>query len=294
MYLLYKNQGESCAEALERLKKLLESGGNPDIATKSMTYAGRLDPLASGVLPILVGDEIDRKNEILELPKTYEFEVVYGISTDTYDQLGIIVPGQEVLSWPTLIFDKELDTTCADMNMNLLDTLNARFKQLKGKVTLAYPFFSSKPIEGIPLFQYVKDHGIEATLPKLPKRGAEIYEIEILKVGNISADELAKESVSLAKKVKGDFRQDEIIASWQKNIAGIKEKTGTASMEHEVWKVRMTVSSGFYIRSFACWLGQMSGATAIARNIVRVKLGSYSIGPNDAGADENLGNFIKI
>jgi tRNA U55 pseudouridine synthase TruB len=344
MHLLYKKQGETCLECLHRFRQA-ENGpqngsedGNrkgpqqgstglkngPETEAKapviSMTYAGRLDPLAAGLLIVLEGDEIREKEAYLKLPKTYEFEVVFGIATDTFDQLGVIVGGsatgfdaafgdkdssKEFLSWPTLSFDQDFgaaDIKAADGDVAVQD---ANFKKLIGKVKQAYPFYSSKPIDGVPLFQYVKDHGIAATIPKLPTNEVEIYDIEVMgevvdeaiengmEAGesmicqtitlrdsltyHVNRHDLASESIAFAERIKGDFRQDEIIESWKRFAMNAQPESNSDQKDLKIMKFRMTVSSGFYIRSFACWLGQMIGSGAIARNIVRVKVGNLAI-----------------
>jgi tRNA U55 pseudouridine synthase TruB len=82
---LYKEAGETPLECMERFRLAhKEYGGVP------MTYAGRLDPLASGVLLVLASEARFKREEFLALPKEYEFECLWGISTDTYDPLGLI------------------------------------------------------------------------------------------------------------------------------------------------------------------------------------------------------------
>ncbi len=293
MHLLYKKQGETCLEALQRLKNELQT-------SDPMTYAGRLDPLAAGLLIVLQGqDEIAGKAAYLDLPKTYEFEVVFGVSTDTFDQLGIIVPSTEVLAWPTLCFDQESrcdifpslsprsayadpdnSSGIAQTKMPHLDLEQIRnfdFKKLIGKAKQTYPFYSSKPIDGIPLFQYVKDHGIAATIPKLPTNEVEIFDIEVLGEGFVISRGLAEESMHFAKNIKGDFRQDEIMKSWKEFDESEFTKAGESGSLLDSMRFRMTVSSGFYIRSFACWLGQAAVVGAIARNIVRTRVGDLGL-----------------
>lgn len=274
MHLLYKKQEETCLECLQRLKNGLEAGVGS--APVSMTYAGRLDPLAAGALLVLEGDEIVEKAAYLALPKTYEFEVVFGIATDTFDQLGIIAPIEDVLEWPTL----EFGGTAADDGSGALARLAKEgvaglaefdFRQLIGKARQRYPFYSSKPIGGVPLFQYVKDHGIAATIPMLPINEVELYDIETLGETELSALDLARESVGFAERIKGDFRQKEIIESWKAFEERLMRSADGGSMK--VLRFRATVGSGFYVRSFACWLGQAVGVGAIARNIVRTKIG---------------------
>ena len=54
-------------------------------------HAGTLDPLATGVLPICLGQAARMSAFIMETPKTYIAEVLLGISTDSYDAEGKIL-----------------------------------------------------------------------------------------------------------------------------------------------------------------------------------------------------------
>ena len=85
LLVLNKREGETPLEALENWR--LKHKKYKDV---KMTYAGRLDPMASGLLVILAGEETKNKEKYLGLDKEYEFEVLFGFSTDTYDILGKI------------------------------------------------------------------------------------------------------------------------------------------------------------------------------------------------------------
>lgn len=263
MYLIYKNQLETCLDAIKRLK-VRKNIDNQE----SMTYAGRLDPLASGLLIVLQGEEIIDKEKYLNLQKTYEFEVVFGVSTDTFDQLGIIYPYTASKDWNTLQFKKDMSGIGSLLTKETnIENLNTQLKVLEDEVEISYPFFSSKPIDGIPLFQYTKDHGIEKTNEKLPKQVGEIYNIECIGITSISNSDLVDESITLANSMEGEFRQHDVIESWK----------GLGSINHKILKLRVTCASGFYIRSLACWFGQIAGTGAIARNIVRTKVGEFDL-----------------
>ena len=84
LHLLYKNLGETPHEAILRYKK-----DHPEHKDLTMTYAGRLDPMAEGVLLVLSGDLVFEKDKFLDLPKNYEFEILWGFETDTLDLLGL-------------------------------------------------------------------------------------------------------------------------------------------------------------------------------------------------------------
>jgi len=82
--LLNKKEGETPLEALNALRHK-RGKKYQDI---KMTYAGRLDPMASGVLLVLLGEETKNKEKYIALDKEYEFEVLFCVATDTYYILG--------------------------------------------------------------------------------------------------------------------------------------------------------------------------------------------------------------
>lgn len=280
MHLLFKKQFETPKETIERY---IESGELPPKDT--YTYAGRLDPLASGLLIVLDETSLSRREEILNLPKTYEVEVLFGLCTDSFDVLGMLHPVQDALKWHTLVPEFEINALYFDtkeIDEKVIPGVEADsvqgidWSKLKGSYMQYYPFFSSKPIEGIPLFEYTKVHGIEETNKKLPTRKVELYAIEKIEKRNISIEDLEVQIEQVLSNVKGDFRQDEVKQSWKKNLDQDTYK-GLGNKEFLVMRYTLNVSSGFYVRSFACWLGQMFGVGALALSIKRTSVGEYTI-----------------
>ncbi len=282
MHLLFKKQFETPKETMSRY---IESGELPPKDT--YTYAGRLDPLASGVLVVLDETSVWRREEILSLPKTYEVEVLFGVSTDSFDLLGMVHPVQDVMTWHTLVPNFEIDTLYFDKKVidEKLISVSDRevdsvqecdWSKLKGSYTQYYPFFSSKPIEGMPLFEYSKIHGIEQTNEKLPTRKVELFSILKIDERILSTEDLKAQIEQVLSNIKGDFRQDVVRQSWEKYIELSKNYT-SPNKGYVVMKFRLDVSSGFYVRSFACWLGQKYGVGAIALSIKRTSVGRYTI-----------------
>ena len=81
---LQKKKGETPLACMERFR-----AENPEYFDIPMTYAGRLDPIATGDLLVLTGEECKKKDEYLGLDKEYEATVLLGFQTDSYDVLGI-------------------------------------------------------------------------------------------------------------------------------------------------------------------------------------------------------------
>ena len=85
MLFINKPNGMTPLEVVNKIKTQ-----NLELINKKITYAGRLDPLAHGLLLLLVGEETKNRNAYLSLRKIYEFEMILGFETDTYDILGYL------------------------------------------------------------------------------------------------------------------------------------------------------------------------------------------------------------
>src|SRR5688572_29193656 len=62
----------------------------PHFGSEKIGFAGRLDPMAEGVLLLLVGDANFEREAYLNLDKTYQFTALLGLETDSYDLLGLL------------------------------------------------------------------------------------------------------------------------------------------------------------------------------------------------------------
>ena len=79
----YKPEGISSSKCVITLKKILN--------VKKIGHAGTLDPLASGVLPIAIGEATKSIRFVSDEHKTYTFNICWGIATSTDDKEGTIV-----------------------------------------------------------------------------------------------------------------------------------------------------------------------------------------------------------
>ncbi len=220
---LYKELGETPLARLERFRS-----ANTEYANEKMTYAGRLDPMAEGVLIALVGDECKKKDEYLGLDKEYIFEVLFGIQTDTYDILGI---GKYVGH----------------------SVSNISIKDYIGKKIQEYPPYSSRT------FQKARDGEEFEPMTK----EIEIYNFEQLEEREESARTVLANIMERIDLVKGDFRQEEILAAWNELLA----RPDLAMFR--IAKFKINCSSGTYVRSIA---NQMGG---IAWSIKRMRVGDW-------------------
>jgi tRNA pseudouridine55 synthase len=83
--ILDKPVGLGSTQAVGAVKRLLREAGEPK--TK-VGHGGTLDPLASGVLPIALGEATKLAGRMLDAAKEYEFTIRFGEETDTLDAEG--------------------------------------------------------------------------------------------------------------------------------------------------------------------------------------------------------------
>lgn len=231
---------------------------HPEHTNLPATYAGRLDPMASGTLLVLLGEECKHREKYLGLDKEYEVEVVLDLTTDTGDALGLAA------------YDGTQSTISNEDARAALHTFT-------GTHTVPYPAFSSKTVHGKPLFMYA----LEGTLDEvtIPEHEETIYRISLLNVKQVSTEQLhaciretlrtVPRSDEPSKGIGADFRQDAVRARWDELFTEIGERTVC------ILTLRVTCGSGAYMRTLAGRLGRALGTSAFALSIHRTKIGQY-------------------
>ena len=91
--VLDKPVGLGSTQAVAAVKRLLREAGKPK--TK-VGHGGTLDPLASGVLPIALGEATKLCGRMLDATKAYDFTIRFGEETDTLDAEGEVVTKSDV------------------------------------------------------------------------------------------------------------------------------------------------------------------------------------------------------
>lgn len=245
VFLVNKKEGETPLECLEvfRIKKKI----GKDVP---MTYAGRLDPMASGLMILLAGEECKQKEKYLGLDKEYEFEVLFGFATDTYDILGKICARQD-RAQKNLLKIKDLEK---EIKKNL--------KFFKGNIVQKYPIYSSKTVAGKQLHEYARSgEEVEA-----PEHEVNVKTLKFFKLRKISSKNLLNNIEKRIAKVHGDFRQKEILKIWKTCVRQ------DLTQSYFVGSFSARVSSGTYIRTISHDLGAKIGTPALAFKIKRTKI----------------------
>ena len=216
---IFKPVGLTPLELIENYKKT-------NNVKQKMSFAGRLDPMASGLMLLLVGDECKKQPEYCGKDKIYEFKIIYGFKTDSLDILGI---------------SEEIEKS--DFN----------YKDLIGEVEQKYPVYSSKTlnIEGItkPLWYWEKKGVLKNSM--IPIKNVKVFDLNILEkreYSNLEIKDIIFERISkLSEKNKDKFRYKDIKEKWEENLLDNKN--------FKVDSFRTKVSSGTYIRGLCEKMG---------------------------------------
>jgi len=243
MIILYKPRGVTPYQAIMLLKEK-----EPGLLRETVSYAGRLDPMAEGLLLLLVGDENKERRQYEKLEKVYEFEAVLGVSSDSYDLLGVA----------------KLHEAASYSARQVQSFIESR----KGKIVQTYPPYSSVKIQGRPLYWWTRNK----KRVTLPKKEVEILEFEFLKEQEISKGQLGKLVSDTIPNIVGDFRQKEIIDTWESLLHKLPEKKSFS-----VLSFRMKCSAGAYVRSMVQEFGEYLGCGAITLSIKRTQIGEYAL-----------------
>src|SRR5919112_2259597 len=104
--ILDKPLGLGSTQAVGAVKRALREAGEPK--TK-VGHGGTLDPLATGVLPVAVGEATKLAGRMLDADKVYEFTIRFGEETDTLDAEGTVVARSE-----TWVDDSDVEDVLVD------------------------------------------------------------------------------------------------------------------------------------------------------------------------------------
>lgn len=105
-------------------------------------HTGTLDPMATGLLPICLGEATKYSQDLLEADKTYVAQVKFGARTDTGDAEGLVI---EELPLPA--FENEAAMQIA---------LDALLPAFTGPISQVPPMYSALKRDGKPLYEYAR------------------------------------------------------------------------------------------------------------------------------------------
>ena len=142
-----KEKGLTSHDVVQRVRRALPG-------TK-VGHAGTLDPMATGVLVVLVGHAVRISELVMDLPKVYRATITLGESTDTYDAEGKVTATAPVLA----------------SESDVLSSLS----RFVGEIEQTPPPYSAVKIDGKRAYKLARQG--KSTLP--PTRIARVYRVEL-------------------------------------------------------------------------------------------------------------------
>lgn len=149
--IIDKGAGLTSHDVVNRVRRIL--------GQHSVGHLGTLDPMATGVLPLVTGNFTRLAQFYLSSEKTYEGTVRFGFCTDTYDAEG----------------EPTTDPTKVTLQLDDIESAAGRFR---GVIEQTPPPFSAKKIKGIPAYKLAR----KQKEVKLQPVQVEIKEFEVLGV----------------------------------------------------------------------------------------------------------------
>jgi tRNA pseudouridine55 synthase len=149
--IIDKPPGLTSHDVVNRVRRIL--------GQRSVGHLGTLDPSATGVLPIVLGNLTRLAQFYAHSEKTYEGTIRFGFATDTYDA------------------DGEPTTLQQEVRLDL-EALRTLAKQFQGVIQQMPPPFSAKKIAGVPAYKLAREKKEVALQPV----EVDIKEFEILEV----------------------------------------------------------------------------------------------------------------
>jgi tRNA pseudouridine55 synthase len=127
--VIHKPAGMTSHDVVNRVRRILNE--------KSVGHLGTLDPMATGVLPLVTGRMTRLAQFYTTSDKSYEGEIHFGFSTDTYDAEG------DPIGPPSAI-------------QVTLEQLRQAASAFIGRIQQVPPPFSAKKIEGVPAYKLAR------------------------------------------------------------------------------------------------------------------------------------------
>lgn len=163
--LIDKPKGWTSHDVVGRIRRLT--------GVKRVGHAGTLDPLATGLLIVLVGREFTKlQSQFLKQDKEYEVTARLGVVTDSYDSDGQVISQAD---WQDVA------------KINRVD-LERVIKKYKGEITQQVPIFSAVKVGGEKLYNKARAGQTNVDF-NLPSRTVKINEINFT---DFSSDEVTQ------------------------------------------------------------------------------------------------------
>jgi tRNA pseudouridine55 synthase len=234
--ILDKPLGLGSTSAVSAVKRALREAGEPK--TK-VGHGGTLDPLATGVLPIALGEATKLAGRMLDATKAYEFTIRFGTQTDTLDLEG-----------------KAIATSDHRPTLAEVEAILPRFT---GPIEQIPPAYSALKVDGERAYDLARK-GIDV---ELKTRSVTVHALE---VKNPHPDLLPP---------AGEGEESVALPSPSPVLTGEGRGEGPSSLSSIT--LSASVSKGTYIRSLARDIAMALGTVGHVTMLRRTKAGPFSL-----------------
>jgi len=124
-------------------------------------HLGTLDPFATGVLPVLVGNATRLSDSVMDGRKGYDFSVALGSETDTLDTDGKVIS--------EALIPEEINT-------RIVEVLSA----FRGSILQIPPVYSAIKMDGLCLYEHMRRYGELPQSIETKARKIDIFSIELM------------------------------------------------------------------------------------------------------------------
>ena len=223
-------------------------------------HAGTLDPLATGVLLVCIGEAYKRAQQLQDTSKEYVATIRFGATTPSYD------------------LEKDVDRTFPYEHITA-DAVADALKGFIGVQEQVAPLFSAKSVDGVRAYELARKLYRKGETEKIDALSLEMLhrstiEISELELQNFSAFAEQKFfSRKMVEKLFSDSGGREVLSSASSRI----NVADTSNLGLPEATIRIACSKGTYIRAFARDLGEALGSGAHLAALQRSRSGNYRI-----------------
>ena len=213
-------------------------------------HAGTLDPLATGVLLVCIGNACKQAQQLQDHDKEYIARIRFGATTPSYD------------------LEKEVDRQFP-YNHITADTVRAALPAFLGEQEQVAPLFSAKSVDGVRAYELARKLYRSGQTEAIDAAALETLQRNKIRISELELLEFVPAGVGKAD----DFRENtRSSASSRIHVAD----TSALGLPEAV--IRIACSKGTYIRAFARDLGEALDSGAHLSGLIRSRSGDFSVG----------------
>ncbi len=234
--ILDKPLGLGSTQGVSAVKRALREGG---YGKAKVGHGGTLDPLASGVLPVALGEATKLAGRMLDSDKVYDFTIRFGVETDTLDAEGKVIAESDVR--PSI------------------EEIEAVLPRFTGAIEQMPPAFSALKVDGQRAYDLARA-GEEVVLKA---RNVTVYSLSSPERGGGPCEARSRGASSSESPVEAPLHQP---------AAGPPPRSGDDSVTFTAH-----VSKGTYIRSLARDIARALDTVGHVTYLRRTKAGPFEL-----------------